>query len=95
MRHGHPQNPLGLTKIVKRKKDILRQALLWQLDRFIPYYAMADLLWGLDRDGGPLRTTNVIHQYVMYLRRDGYKIECWHGVGMRMKEIGNIQISKK
>ena len=95
MRHGHPQNPLGLTKIVKRKKDILRQALLWQLGKFITYREMVDLLWGLDKTGGPCDTTNIIHQHIMCLRKDGYEIECWRSVGMRTVKVGNIQTSKK
>ena len=95
MRHGHPQNPLRLTKIVKGKKDILRQALLWQLGKLVPYSGIIDLLWGLDEDGGPFQVTNSIHQYVIKLRKDGYEIECQTGVGMRMIKVGDIQTSKR
>ena len=56
---------------------------------------MVDLLWGLDKTGGPCDTTNIIHQHIMCLRKDGYEIECWRSVGMRTVKVGNIQTSKK
>ena len=71
-----------------RKKGILRQALLWQLDRFIPYEAVVDLLWGDRNDGGPLWALNNIHILVMKLRREGYVIEIWYGIGRRMRSNG-------
>ncbi len=78
-------NPLGLKHLPILKRDILRQALLWQLDRFIFYEAAVDLLWGNDEDGGPLGAYIVIHQYVLQLRREGCQIEIWKGVGLRMR----------
>ena len=81
-------NHLGVKHLPVRKKDILRQALLWQLDRFVPYGAIEDLLWGDRDDGGPLYTHNLICIYVMGLRQEGCVIETWSGVGLRMRSNG-------
>lgn len=58
-----------------RGKEILCQALFWQLGRFVSYEALEDLLWGNDPDGGPLNTHNIINQYVLFLRDEGNIIE--------------------
>ncbi len=68
------------------KIGILRQALLWQLERFIPWEAIEDLLWGMDESGGPYNIRGNIHVYILHLRKRGYNIEIWNKVGVRMKE---------
>ncbi len=65
-------------------KDILCQALFWQLGRFVPYEAIEDLLWGDDEDGGPLCAHNIINQYVLALRNEGNVIENWPRRGLVM-----------
>ena len=69
--------------------DVLRQALLWQLDRFVPYEALIDVLWGGRPDGGPLYARGGIRRHVHFLRKRGDVIENWHGVGVRMREKRN------
>ncbi len=80
--------PLRVRKLPTTHPRILLQALLWQLDRFIPYDAIIDLLWGDDPDGGPLNAQNVIAVMVHRLRQQGHKIETWHGIGLRMRSNG-------
>jgi len=65
-------------------KDILCQALYWQLGRFVPYEALEDVLWGWDENGGPLDARNIIKQYVFRLRNEGNEIECWGKRGVKM-----------
>ena len=79
------EQPLKVRYLPWKNRYILRQALLWQLDRFVPYEAAKDLLWGNDPDGGPLYADNIIHVLVMQLRREGCVIEIWYGVGLRMR----------
>ena len=79
------EKPFRVCKLPSTHPQILYQALLWQLDRFIPYDAAIDLLWGNDPDGGPLHAKNVLAIIVHRLRKQGYKIETWSGVGLRMK----------
>lgn len=86
MEKNQKLNHLGVRHLPVRKADILRQALLWQLDRFIFYGALIELLWGDDPEGGPLSARNSIHQYVLKLRQKGYVIEIWWGLGIRMRE---------
>ena len=73
-------------RLVDTKKGMLRQALLWQLERFVPWEALEDLLWGDDKDGGPYNTRGNIHIHIMRLRDEGYNIEVWNKVGVRMRE---------
>ncbi len=65
--------------------QVLRQALLWQLDRWVRYDDIAELLYGLDPDGGPLRMDKYIQLLVFRLRRQGNDIETWHRVGVRLR----------
>lgn len=85
MEKNQKLNPLGVKHLPVRKADILRQALLWQCDRFVPYPAVIDLLWGDQADGGPLYAIPIIHQYVLKLRQEGHVIETWWGIGIRMR----------
>ena len=78
-------NHLGVRHLPVRKQEILQQALLWQLDRFVPYEAVKDLFWGDREDGGPLSTHNIIHILVLHLRQEGDVIETWSGIGLRMR----------
>ena len=88
MEKNRKLNHLGVRHLPVKKGDVLRQALLWQLDRFVPYEAIEDLLWGDREDGGPLCTHNIIHILVMHLRRKGDVIEIWYGLGLRMRSHG-------
>lgn len=85
IKKSQPRNRLGVKHIYFKKKDVLRQALLWQLDRFVPYKAIEDLLWGHQEDGGPLYAHHVIAVMIHYLRKQGYNIETWSGIGVRMR----------
>ena len=85
MEKNQKLNHLGVRHFPVKKGDILRQALLWQLDRFVPYEAIEDLLWGDREDGGPLCVSGVMHQMVLKLRRKGHTIETWSGIGIRMR----------
>ena len=88
MQKNQKLNHRGSRHLPVKKKGILRQALLWQLDRFISYEAVEDLLWGDSDDGGPLYALNIIHILVMELRREGCVLEIWYGVGLRMRSNG-------
>ena len=88
MEKNRKLNHLGVRHLPVKKRDILRQALLWQLGHFIPYRAIEDLLWGDCEDGGPFRTRTLIHILVMELRRKGDVIETWNGLGLRMRSHG-------
>ena len=68
-----------------RGKVKLRQALLWQLGRLVPYEALKDVLWGGREDGGPLDAQHIIRHYVYLLRKEGHSIETWTGVGLKMR----------
>lgn len=69
------------------KIEILRQTLLWQQGRFVPYEALIDVLWGDDEDGGPMDARHCIREYVYGLRGIGENIETWPWVGLRMRGI--------
>ena len=73
----NPHTPCGREK--------LRQALLWQLGRFVPYDAIEDVIWGGNEDGGPLFSKQIIHRYAYQLRKQGHTIEAWTGVGLKMR----------
>ena len=60
-----------------RGKEILCQALYWQLGRFISYESLKEVLWGYTEDGGPLYSQKIINQYIFRLRNDGNVIETW------------------
>ncbi len=66
--------------------EILHQVLLWQLDRFVPYEALVDVLWGEREDGGPLKVRWLVLRYIRILRKRGEVIETWWGVGARIRE---------
>ena len=80
--------PCGIRRLPTILKDVLRQALLWQLGHFVPYEAIEELLWGGDSEGGPLGAHFVILQLVYRLRQDGCVIETWRGIGVRMRSSG-------
>ena len=63
---------------------MLRQALLWQLGRFVTREALEDVLWGHREDGGPMDAKHIIRHYVYLLRKEGVVIETRRGVGLRM-----------
>ena len=66
-------------------QEKLRQALLWQLGRFVPYEALKDVLWGGREDGGPLDAQHILRHYAYLLRKQGHSIETRHGVGLKMQ----------
>ncbi len=80
--------PLKVDKLPTKHPQVLLQALLWQLDRFISYDAIVDLLWGNDPDGGPLCAKNIIAVTIHRLRQEGHKIETEHGFGIRLRSSG-------
>lgn len=63
----------------------LRQALMWHLDRWVPYTHLIDVVWGNDPDGGPLMARGVLGIHIMNLRREGYRIESRHSYGWRLR----------
>jgi len=81
----HRGRPLKVHKLPIIDRYVLRQALLWQLDRLVPYKAIEDLLWGNDPEGGPLGARSVIGQWVLQLRKEGCIIEVWNNVGLVMR----------
>ena len=76
------------------KPEMLRQALLWQQGRLVPYEAVIDVLWGADEDGGPLDARHCIREYVYGLRKNGLKIECWPCIGLKMRAPTKIGVAE-
>ena len=77
--------PLKTRNLPTLSRYILLQALLWQLDRFVPYDAVIDVVWGNNPDGGPLYAKSVISIMVFRLRQEGHNIETWTGIGLRLR----------
>ncbi len=76
--------PLKIDKLPTKHPQVLLQALLWQLDRYISLEAAIDLLWGNDPDGGPLYAKNIVAVTIHRLRQEGHKIETCR-LGMRIR----------
>ncbi|KKL74698.1 hypothetical protein LCGC14_2062310 [marine sediment metagenome] len=83
--------PFHVKNLPIKKTEILLQALLWQLDRFVPYDAIIELLWGDDPDGGPLYAKNIVAVMIHRLRKRGYNIETWAGIGVRMRSYDKAE----
>lgn len=72
-----PANRKGLRR--------LRQLFLWRLGLLCPFAMIIDVMWGDDPDGGPLYATDTIWKYVYCLRKAGWDIDTWPGLGYLCK----------
>jgi len=77
MKYSYVANRKGLRR--------LRQLFLWRLGLLCPFAMIIDVMWGDDPDGGPLYATDTIWKYVYCLRKTGWDIDTWHGLGYLCK----------
>ena len=80
---GHWVNRNRYSKPVNRSIGArFRQLLLWRLGRLCTHEMIFDVLWGDDPSGGPMNALNNVKVLVCRLRKRGWDIETWHGVGV-------------